>query len=202
MLRVGLTGGIASGKSRVARIFQERGIPVIDTDQLSRDILAPGAPLLAEVLRRFGTDLCRSDGSLDRTALRARVFADPRLRARLEALTHPAIAAAMEDRVQALPAGTPYVVLVIPLLLEAGWQDRVDRILVVDCPEAVQAERLMARDGIDADTAWAMIRSQASRAVRRQAADDILDNGASGDLDALTQRVQALDHRYRAGTGA
>lgn len=197
MLRVGLTGGIGSGKSRVAQAFEALGVPVIDTDRIARDILAPGQPLLAEILNRFDTDLRQPDGHLDRRALRARIFADPAQRARLEALTHPAIAAAMEARIQALPDSTPYVVLVIPLLLEAGWLDRVDRVLVVDCPEAVQAERVMARDGIDQQTVWAMIRSQASRAARLQAADAVIENRGPEDLDTLAQRVRELDRQYR-----
>ncbi len=197
MLRVGLTGGIGSGKSRVAQAFAERGVPVIDTDRIARDILAPGQPLLTAILHRFGTDLRQPDGHLDRRALRARIFADPAQRARLEALTHPAIAAAMEAQIRALPHTSPYVVLVIPLLLEAGWCDRVDRVLVVDCPEAVQAKRVAARDGIDEQTAWAMIRSQASRATRLQAADAVIENRGPEDLDTLAQRVRVLDRQYR-----
>jgi dephospho-CoA kinase len=197
MLRVGLTGGIGSGKSRVAQIFAGLGAPVIDTDQLSRDVLAPGQPLLKEVFRAFGTDLRRPDGGLDRGTLRTRVFADPALRARLEAITHPAIAAEMAARVAALPTDTPYVLLVIPLLIEAGWRERVDRVLVVDCPESVQVQRVMARDGIDAGAAWTMVRSQASREARLRAADDVIDNGASSSPGMLADRVRELDRQYR-----
>ncbi|MFO8004126.1 dephospho-CoA kinase [Thioalkalivibrio sp.] len=197
MLRVGLTGGIGSGKSTVARRFAELGIPVIDTDQLARDVLAPGQPLLEAVFRLFGSDLRREDGSLDRAALRSRVFGDPALRARLESVVHPAIDRAMADRIAALPEGTPYAVLVIPLLLEADWRDRVDRILVVDCPEPVQVQRVMARDGMDAEAAWTMVRSQASRAARLEAADDLIDNGAPSGPESLGRRVRALDRLYR-----
>ena len=197
MLRVGLTGGIGSGKSRVAQIFAGLGAPVIDTDQLSRDVLAPGQPLLDEIFWVFGTDLRRPDGGLDRGTLRTRVFADPALRACLEAITHPAIAREMEVRVAELPADAPYVLLVIPLLTEAGWRDRVDRVLLVDCPEPVQVQRVMARDGIDAGAAWTMVRSQASREARLRAADDVIDNDASSSTGMLADRVRELDRQYR-----
>ena len=197
MLRVGLTGGIGSGKSSAARIFAELGIPVIDADQLARDVFAPGQPLLEEVFRIFGYELRREDGSLDRPALRTRVFNDQALRARLESIAHPAIGKAMEDRIAALPEDAPYVVLVIPLLLEAGWRDRVDRVLLIDCPEAVQVQRVMARDGIDAEAAWTMVRSQASRAARLEAADAIIDNGSASGPESLGSRVRALDQLYR-----
>jgi dephospho-CoA kinase len=197
MLRVGLTGGIGSGKSSVANIFAALGAPVIDTDQLSRDVLAPGQPLLGEIFRVFGADLRRPDGGLDRSMLRTRVFADPTLRARLEAITHPAIAGEMEARVVELPAHTLYVLLVIPLLVEAGWRSRVDRVLLVDCPEPVQVERIMARDGIDAQAAWTMVRSQASREARLRVADDVIDNGVPDGPDVLADRVRELDRQYR-----
>lgn len=197
MLRVGLTGGIGSGKSTVARIFAQLGAPVIDTDQLARVILDPGQPLLADIFRVFGEDLRREDGSLDRAALRTRVFRDPPLRARLEAITHPAIGLAMAERIAGLPGDTAYVLLVVPLLVEVGWRDRVDRVLVIDCPESVQVERIMARDGIDEEAAWTMVRAQASRNRRLQAADDVIDNGAASDTASLTDRVRALDRRYR-----
>jgi dephospho-CoA kinase len=198
MLRVALTGGIASGKTTISRIFTTLQVPVIDTDAIARALVAPGQPLLEEVFRAFGTDLRQADGSLDRAALRQRVFSDPQLRRRLEAITHPAIDAAMQQRMDALPEGTPYVLLVIPLLLEAGWQDRVDRVLLVDCPETLQVQRLITRDGIDADTAWRMVRSQASRESRRQAADDVIANDGSLDLAELGERVRRLDRRYRS----
>jgi len=197
MLRVGLTGGIGSGKSTVARIFAQMGAPVIDTDELARAILDPGQPLLADIFRFFGEDLRREDGSLDRAALRARVFRDPALRARLEAITHPAIGLAMAERIAGLPGDTAYVLLVIPLLVEVGWGDRVDRILLIDCPEPVQVERIMARDGIDEEAAWTMVRAQASRSRRLQAADDVIENGAASNNASLTDKVLALDRRYR-----
>ena len=198
MLRIALTGGIASGKTTIAKLFQTLDAPVIDTDAIAREIVAPGQPLLSELFRVFGADLRRADGSLDRATLRQRVFSEPELRRRLEAITHPAIDAVMQQQMAALPEGTPYVLLVIPLLLEAGWQDRVDRVLLVDCPETLQVQRLITRDGIDADTAWRMVRSQASRESRRQAADDVIANDGSLDLADLGERVRSLDRRYRS----
>jgi dephospho-CoA kinase len=198
VLRIGLTGGIGSGKSLVARRFAELGAPVIDTDLLAREIVEPGQPALEEIFGAFGSDLRRADGTLDRAALRARVFAQPGLRSRLEEITHPAIARAMEDRISALPEETAYVVLVIPLLLEAGWRDRVDRVLVVDCPEQVQVQRVMQRDGIGADAASAMVRSQATRGQRLRAADDVIENDTP-DLDTLARRIAELDRIYRGG---
>ncbi len=198
MLRIALTGGIASGKTTIAKLFQTLDAPVIDTDAIAREIVAPGQPLLSELFRVFGADLRRADGSLDRATLRQRVFSEPELRRRLEAITHPAIDAVMQQQMAALPEGTPYVLLVIPLLLEAGWQDRVDRVLLVDCPETLQVQRLITRDGIDADTAWRMVRSQASRESRRQAADDVIANDGSLDLAELGERVRRLDRRYRS----
>ena len=199
MLRIGLTGGIGSGKSEVARRFDALGVPVIDTDVLAREIVAPGQPLLDAILDIFGEDLRLKDGSLDRRTLRTRVFQQPELRKRLEAMTHPGIAQAVEERVAALPASTPYVVLVIPLLFEAGWQKKVDRVLVVDCPEAVQVERIVRRDGVAIELARTMVRSQASRDRRRRGADDVIDN--SGDTASLGERVRDLDRLYRECAG-
>lgn len=201
MLRVGLTGGIASGKSTVSRIFETLGAPVLDTDMIAREIVAPGAPALATIFRVFGADLRRADGSLDRSALRRRVFADASQRRRLEAITHPAIDAVMQQQLAALPDATPYVLLVIPLLLEAGWRNRVDRVLLVDCPETLQIERLMARDGIDAEAAWRMLRNQATREARRQVADDLIENDEHLDRIALENQVRRLDHLYRLHPG-
>lgn len=201
MLRIGLTGGIGSGKSTVSAIFEQLGAPVIDTDGIAREVVAPGEPALAEIRRSFGSGLLRPDGSLDRAALRSRVFRDPSRRRLLEAITHPAIDARMRQRLAELPEETPYVLLVIPLLLEAGWQDRVDRILLVDCPETLQVQRVIARDGIDPQQAWRMVRSQASRDARRQAADDVIENDGCLGPSELIARVRGLDRRYRDAAG-
>jgi dephospho-CoA kinase len=190
--RVGLTGGIASGKTTVARLFQALGVPVIDTDVLAREVVGPGQPLLAKLAERFGAQVLAADGSLDRAALRRIAFTDDTARADLEALTHPAILAAMEQRSQA--AGGPYQLLVIPLLVEKNLIGQVDRVLLVDCAEDLQIRRLQARDGSTLDQARDILKAQASRAARLQAAHDVIDN--DGKLESLRDRVATLHSQY------
>jgi len=190
--RVGLTGGIASGKSTVARLFNALGTPVIDTDEISREVTAPGQPLLARIAERFGPQVLNQDGSLNRVALREQVFSDDASRTDLENLTHPAILAEMERRAGSIE--TPYVLLAIPLLVEKHLQRRVDRVLVVDCEESLQIHRLQARDGTPLPRAQAILKAQAARAARLAAADDVLQN--NGDLAALRDRIEALHIRY------
>jgi dephospho-CoA kinase len=190
--RIGLTGGIASGKSAVAAAFSELGVPVIDTDLLAREVVEPGQPALAAVVSAFGPSVLGPDGRLDRRGMRALVFADPERRRTLEAILHPAIRALTQARVAATDA--PYVVIAIPLLAEGGRQGRVDRVLVVDCPPELQRQRLLARDGETAAGADAILAAQASRAKRLAIADDVLDN--SGPLAALRPAVAALHRRY------
>lgn len=192
-LRIGLTGGIASGKSAVADLFAALGVPVIDSDVIARQVVEPGEPALEAVVDAFGPGVLAPDGRLDRPALRALVFADPDARRRLEGLLHPAIRARMAA--EAATAGGPYQVQVIPLLVEGGRADAVDRVLVVDCPEALQLERLAARDGESPERARAILAAQASRAVRLAAADDVILN--DGSLEALRSKVAELDRRYR-----
>jgi dephospho-CoA kinase len=202
VLRVGLTGGIASGKSTVARQFQALGVPIIDADLVSRELLQPGEPLLQQVLERFdapararyGQSLRLADGTLERALLRRLIFEDPGERAALEAMTHPAIRARMQAR--ASEAGGAYQIHVIPLLVENQAAARVDRVLVVDCPEALQLERLRARDGASDAQARALLAAQASRAARLAAADDVIEN--AGDVAALAPQVQALHRKYLA----
>jgi dephospho-CoA kinase len=146
--RIGLTGGIASGKSTVSRLFGALGVPVIDADEVARDVVAPGSMLLQQVFEKFGPQLRRADGSLDRTGLRRMVFADASRRRQLETLLHPAISVRTEKL--AAQAGGPYQIHVIPLLVETHAGARFDRVLVVDCPPALQLARLQARDGCDA----------------------------------------------------
>jgi dephospho-CoA kinase len=194
-LRIGLTGGIASGKSTVARRFAELGVPVIDADEIARAVVEPGQPGLAEVLRRFGAGVLAPNGSLDRRALRELIFSDSSKRRDLERILHPLIRAEMERQAQA--ARGPYLVMAIPLLVESGLRDRVDRVLVVDAGEAAQVARLMARDGGSEEQARSILAAQASRTARLQAADDVLDNrGSEADLrlavDALHQRFLGL----------
>lgn len=192
VFRVGLTGGIASGKSTVARLFESLGVPVIDTDVLAREVVAPGQPLLGQIASRFGPGVLSADGGLDRAALRAIVFADPAARADLEQLTHPAIRALLEERSAAL--GGRYQVLVIPLLVETGRRTPVDRVLVVDTSEALQIRRLQARDGSTLEQARQILSAQASREARLAAANDVITN--DGDLAALRDRVEALHAQY------
>lgn len=192
--RVGLTGGIASGKSAAAAAFARRGMPVIDADQLAREVVEPGQPALAAVAAEFGADLLGPDGRLDRRRLRALVFADAARRARLEAILHPAILAALEARVASVSA--PYVVLAMPLLVESNLESSVARVLVVDCSPALQMARLAARDGETSDAAAAILAAQAHRERRLAAADDVLDN--TGTLAALDAQVGALHERYLA----
>jgi dephospho-CoA kinase len=191
-LRIGLTGGIASGKSTVAQRFVELGIPVIDADDSSRFVVAPGQPGLKEVLHKFGEGILSADGELDRRALRGLVFADPKMRHDLEAILHPLIRADMEQR--AMKAVGPYVVFAIPLLVEGGSRDRVDRILVVDVDESIQLQRLIARDSINLEQARAILAAQASHETRLAAADDVLVN--AGTVPQLRQAVDRLHERY------
>jgi dephospho-CoA kinase len=173
-LRIGLTGGIASGKTTVAHRFVELGIPVIDADESARTVVAPGMPGLAAVVDKFGTGLLIADGELDRRALRHLIFADPDRRRELEAILHPLIRADMEQR--AHTSAGPYIVMAIPLLVEGGAIDRVDRILVVDVPEDLQRQRVMRRDGVSAEQAQAILAAQTSRENRLQVADDVILN--------------------------
>jgi dephospho-CoA kinase len=192
VFRVGLTGGVASGKSTVAALFDARGVPVIDTDELAREVVEPGQPPLAELVARFGPGILTSDGRLDRPALRSIVFSDPKARNDLEALTHPAIGAALESRSAA--AGGPYQILVIPLLVEKNLGSRLDRVLVVDCDEALQIARLAARDGSSLPEAQAILNAQAARATRLKAAHDVIQN--DGELAALRSQVATLHAQY------
>jgi dephospho-CoA kinase len=190
--RIGLTGGIASGKSTAAKFFGALGVPILDSDQVARDVVEPGQPPLERLVERFGPSILTPDGHLDRPALREIVFSDPKARADLEALTHPAIGAAMEARSAA--AGGPYQILVIPLLVEKNLAAHVDRVLVVDCEEQVQMRRLRARDGSTVEQAKAILKAQASRAARLKAADDVIHNDT--DMNAVRNQVAALHARY------
>jgi len=192
-LRVGLTGGVASGKSAVAERFAALGVPVLDTDEIARDVVAPGSMGLDRVRDVFGEDVVDSDGRLDRRRLRQEVFKEPALREQLELILHPLIRAALAERAAA--AGGVYQIHVIPLLVEKNLQDQVDRVLVVDCPEKTQLARLMARDDESAAGARRILAAQAKRAERLAMADDVLVN--DGELARLDEAVAALDARYR-----
>lgn len=195
MFVVGLTGGIGSGKSTVADCFARRGVPVIDTDLIARQLTAPGGAALDAIRAAFGEAVMQADGTLDRAALRRRVFADSAARHALEAILHPSIREAVEQTLATLSA--PYAIVVIPLLVETGgYRDLLDRVLVVDCPQALQIERVTARNGFALDEVQAILAAQAGRAERLQAADDVIDNTAAPeDLD---DEVDALHRRYLA----
>jgi len=197
-LRIGLTGGIASGKTTVANRFRTLGISVIDADAVSRSLVLPGQPALAAIISRFGPDIAPAGGALDRRKLRDIVFADRDARADLEAILHPRIREEME-RLAAMAPG-PYLVLEIPLLIEGVASDRVDRILVVDVDESVQIERLTARDGGSAEQAREILAAQASRAARLARADDFLVN--TGNLADLHAAVDRLHAQYLVLAGA
>lgn len=186
-----LTGGIASGKSAVAEAFARRGVPVLDADVIAREVVAPGQPALAAVVAAFGPAVLAADGTLDRRALRARVFAEPADRRRLEALLHPAIRAAFAEQSAAFArSAAPYQVHAIPLLVETGRASAYERVLVVDCPEAVQRRRLLARDGETPEGVAAILAAQTTREARRAVATEILDNsGTLADLDAAVDRL-------------
>jgi dephospho-CoA kinase len=193
-LAVGLTGGIGSGKSAVAATLAGLGAAVVDADVVAHELTAPGGAAIAAIRAAFGPAMIDADGAMDRARMRAAVFADAAQRRALEAILHPRIGAALRQRAALLPGS--YLVYVVPLLVEglAGWRDRIDRIAVVDCPEALQMQRVMQRSGLSADQVRAIIATQATRAARRAAADDIIDNSA--DLDALRQSTLALHARY------
>ena len=192
ILHIGLTGGIASGKSTVARLFGALGVPIIDTDQIARDVVEPGQPPLERLVERFGKGILTPDGHLDRPKLREIVFSDPKARTDLEALTHPAIGTAVEALSAA--AGGPYQILVIPLLVEKGLGTRVERVLVVDCPQELQIQRLQVRDGSTLEQAQAILNAQTSRAARLKAAHDVIRN--ESDIASLRDQVSALHRRY------
>lgn len=194
---VGLTGGIGSGKSAAADAFARLGAGVVDTDAIAHALTAPGGAAMPAIVAAFGPELATADGALDRAAMRARVFADPAERARLEALLHPLIRTGSEAALAALADAVPYAVLVVPLLVESGsYRARCDRIVVVDVPEAEQIARVVRRSGLSPDQVRAIMAAQADRDTRRAAADDLIDN--AGSLEALEGQVRALDTRYRA----
>ena len=192
---IGVTGGVASGKSEVTRRFEALGVAVADADLAAREAVAAGSPGLVEVVEAFGPGALATDGGLDRTAMRLRVFDDPVARRRLEAIIHPRVRAWL--RQQCETAAGPYAIAAIPLLTEGGSRDAypwIDRILVVDVPADVQIGRLMRRDGVDLALAEAMLAAQASREARLAIADDVIVN--DGALEALDVQVARLDQLY------
>jgi len=190
---VGLTGGIGSGKSAAAEEFARLGATVIDTDAIAHELTRAGGAAIAGVRRLFGDAAIGADGAMDRAWARARVFSDAGAKARLEALLHPMIREESARRIAA--AAGPYVVHVVPLLVESpGYRERVQRVLVVDCPEETQVERVLARSSLPREEVLRIVAAQAPRAARLAAADDVIDN--SGDIAALRKRVAELHARY------
>lgn len=198
VLRVGLTGGIACGKSFVAEQFAQLEIPVIDTDEIARQVVAPGQPGLEAIRTEFGPDVLMPSGELDRNALRSRVFTDGTDRRRLEAILHPRIRDIAVERSATL--GGPYQIMVVPLLIETDFQQLVDRILVVDCPESLQRERLIARDDEDAGQVDRIMSAQLNRKERLRSANDVIDN--TGTREQTRRQVEALHRRYLRLAGA
>jgi dephospho-CoA kinase len=192
MLIIGLTGGIGSGKSIVASRFQKLGMPVIDADTITRELVEPGQPALREIVAQFGPDILQPDGRLDRPYLRDRIFSNPDDRRILEDILHPLAQKEVQQRIARLKA--PYCILSVPLLIESGWSAMVDRILVVDSPREAQAQRTITRDKTSRQQVEAIIDSQADRETRLAAADDILENDS--DLASLYSQVDILHEEY------
>lgn len=191
---VGLTGGIGSGKTTVADFFAELGAAVVDTDVIAHELTGPRGAAIPQIVESFGPAVLRSDGSLDRTVMRQRCFSDPDARKRLESILHPMIRRESAERCERADHA-PYVVLVVPLLIESrAYRERIDRLLVVDCDEAQQISRVMARSGLTEREVREIMATQISRAERLAAADDVVTNGAS--RDALQAQVIVLHRRY------
>lgn len=190
---VGLTGGVGSGKSTVADLFVDEGAALIDTDAIAHELTGPGGAAMPALMAEFGPALANDQGALDRAAMRQLVFADSTARARLEGILHPLIRQISAERCQA--AESRYVILAVPLLVESGiYRRRCDRIVVVDCPESLQIERVMARNGLSADEVKAIMAAQATRSQRLAVADDVVTNDA--DLASLSLQVIALHRKY------
>lgn len=199
MLIVGLTGGIASGKTLASERFAALGVSVIDSDVLAREVVEPGSEGLAAVVEAFGREFLDATEALDRARLRQRIFNDDTARQRLEGILHPRIAALREERQEAArQAGEAYSISAVPLLIETGLDQQCDRVLVVDTPENMQIRRLQARDGSDEAEARAILGRQSPRWTRLQRADDVIDNSDDVPPDVgLEPQVRALDRKYR-----
>ncbi len=194
---VGLTGGVGAGKSTVAQQFAELAVPVIDADEIAREVVRPGSPVLAEVVAVFGEAVLQSDGHLDRAALRRKIFADSASRRRLEAILHPRIRVTIQERLEQLEA--LYCILVVPLLIETEMTDLVDRIMVIECDEPTRVARVGARDNVSAADVRRIMANQITPVKRLQYADDVLYN--DGSRPYLVRQVQALHARYLALAG-
>jgi len=190
---VGLTGGIACGKSTVSGIFSDLGVPVLDADLVARELVAPGQPALAKIVELFGKDILRPDHTLNRVRLRQRIFSHPLERQQLDSLLHPMIYQHMW--MQAAMLDTIYCIFSVPLLLETGQNAKLQRILVVDCEPEIQRQRLVDRDGCGSDEINQILAAQCDRQTRLAYADDVIHN--NGDVLVVAQQVQALHQRYQ-----
>lgn len=198
MLKIGVTGGIGAGKTTVSRAFASLGAPVIDTDEISRELTKGNGAAIAAIRENFGEAVFEPGGSLDRPALRARILADDAEKRKLEAILHPMIRAEVGRRLEALKA--PYVLIIVPLLVETrAYDELLDRVLVVDCSEETQVRRAFARGGWNEAEIRGMLARQASRKDRLDRADDVIDT--ERDLEAVNRQVEALDRKYRALSG-
>ena len=193
ILRIGLTGGIGSGKSTACKIFSELGVPVIDADQISHVLVKKGNAAYSLIRNTFGNDIIMDDGEINRSRLRKLVFNDKESRIKLEKILHPMVYSEIEKQVSKLQS--PYCVLCIPLLIETNATDRVDRVLVIDISEKKQEERTYSRDGESRETIAKIIQAQVSRRKRLDAADDIINN--DGNIEALREKIIVLDNKYK-----
>lgn len=193
-LNVGLTGGIASGKSTVTRVFGSHGVPIIDADVIARDIVQPGKVAYDSILDVFGEDIVLPSGGLDRGKLRDIIFSDRSAKSKLEKIVHPAINREIRDQMQSLAAET-YIIVDIPLLVEKNYPSYFDEIIVVDCSFEQQLERLLQRDGMSEDIAVKMIDAQITRDERLKFATHVIHN--MGNLDAIERQVTALHNNFK-----
>lgn len=194
MFVVGLTGGIGSGKSEAAQLFAKLGVPIVDVDAISHQLTSVGNPVLKEVINVFGKRYLLADGSLDRTALREKIFADDAARHQLEEILHPAI---HKQALQELSknTGAPYQILVIPLLFEGGhYQGIINRTLVIDCDESLQVARTIERSGLSEQAVMAVMRVQVARKIRLALADDVIKN--NGSLQELSEKIARIHKKY------
>ena len=192
MLKIGLTGGIGSGKTTVANLFAEQGAPVIDADEISRFLVEPGQPALARIIKQFGARVLKKNGTLDRKRLKDIVFSCPEQKKLLESMIHPLVYQEMRKRIETL--NSTYVILCIPLLLETKMESFVDRVLVVDCPVETQFNRVKERDQLSEHIISLIILSQVSREKRISSANDIIEN--TGDASQLADKVKKLHNSY------
>jgi len=197
LLRIGLTGGIGSGKSTACRIFSDLGVPVIDADQIAHELSAKGQPAHLDIILAFGDKVIRSDGELDRNKVREIIFNDDDARLKLEGILHPLIYNEIDKQVSKL--NHDYCIICIPLLIESGATNKVDRILVIDTPVEQQIKRTVARDGMDQNMITRIINTQVTRNERLSIADDIISN--DGDIESLKKQIIGLNDRYKNLSG-